>query len=370
MSKIFLNILLIVVAIADQGLAQVRTNLPISGTEPRGPAELVVCSQNLQNYGLLPDFLSRNRGTAAREFYRKQDALATRFATKDCDIIMLQEVLGREEGASEKALENLANVIRQKNNRFYQVITGPSNDPWTRLGYLLAVDRVEFLNKTSYFRIELPKLVDEGKPRLFSRGPLEIQVKVKGRAGSNSKTVTLINFHFKSKYNAQKDPSRTEWETHRMEMAEALRRIVESRHATSIQTGETLLVLAGDRNSHWDAASAEILNGRLRLSNFKTPGTGTPLCKISGRGVPMCAPGTAGAQSFFSLLLGDPETKLMPGTHKYKKVYSWLDDMIAPAATLKFARTTFDSEDNFDSGVVYEPIRASDHAMTWARFNW
>jgi hypothetical protein len=60
----------------------------------------------------------------------------------------------------------------------------------------------------------------------------------------------------------------------------------------------------------------------------------------------------------------------MPGTHKYKKVYSWLDDMIAPAATLKFARASFDSEDNFDSGVVYEPIRASDHAMTWARFNW
>jgi hypothetical protein len=361
--------MIILVAVA-QSIAQVRINVPISGTEPRGAAELVVCSQNLQNYGLLPDFLSRNRGTAAREFYRKQDALATRFAATDCDVIMVQEVLGGDEIVSAKALKNLADAIRLKNNRFYEIVTGPSNDPFTRLGYLVAVDRAQVLNQNSYFKVELPKLVDEGKPRLFSRGPLEIQVKVKGREGSNSKTVTLINFHFKSKYNAQKDPSRTEWETHRMEMAEALRRIVESRHATSIKTGETLLVMAGDRNSHWDAASAEILNGRLRLSDFKTPGTGTPLCKISGRGVPMCAPGTAGAQSFFSLLLGDPETKLMPGTHKYKKVYSWLDDMIAPAATLKFARASFDSEDNFDSGVVYEPIRASDHAMTWARFNW
>jgi hypothetical protein len=361
--KIILGIFLFLSSVA---LAQVRAPLSAINTDPRGEPELVLCSQNLQNYGILPDYLSRNRGTEAREFYRKQDALATRFATQDCDVIMAQEVLGRDEETSLKALRNLAAAIRLKNNRFYEPVVGPSNDPSIRLGYLIAVDRAEVLNKTSYAKVELPKLTDEGKPRRFSRGPLELQIRVKGKENSNPKTVTLVNFHFKSKYNSQRDPSKTEWETNRMEMAEALRRIVESRHASALQTGETLLVLAGDRNSHWDAASAEILYGRLRLSNFK----GTELCKLGGRGVPLCGPGAAGSQTLFSFMLSDPEAKLMPGTHKYKKVYSWLDDILAPAPTLKFARASFDSEGNYDTGVVYEPIRASDHAMSWVRFNW
>jgi len=366
MSIIRLSLALFLISWSLNSEAQVRTQNVNAELDPRGLPELTVCSQNLQNYGLIPDYLSRNRGKSATVFFRKQAALAARFAAQDCDVIMAQELLGKEEGISEKALKNLADAIRVKNNRFYEPVTGPSNDPAIRLGYLVAVDRAEILNKTSYVKVELPKLIEEGKPRLFSRGPLELQLKIKGRENSNPKIITLINFHLKSKFLSQKDPTRTEWETSRMEMAEALRRIVESRHATSIQSGETLLLLAGDRNSHWDAASAEILEGRLQLSKFK----GEAACRLGGRGVPLCTPGSGSPQLLFSFLLSDPETKLLQGTHQYKNVFSWLDDILAPANTLKFARASFDSEGNYDAGVVYDFPEASDHAMTWVRFNW
>lgn len=358
-------LLMLIVPISDS-IGQVRVPLPYSGTEPRGLPELTVCSQNLQNYGLLKDFLPRNRGTSAQGFFKKQDALAARFASQGCDVIMAQEVLGKDEETAAQALQNLADHIRQKNNRFYQVVVGPTNDPFSRLGYLVALDRAEVLNKVSYYKVELPKLTEEEKPRLFSRGPLELQIQVKGIENSLPKTVTLINFHFKSKSGSSKDPSRTGWETYRMTMAEALRRIIESRHATALKSGDTLLLVAGDRNSHWDSASAEILEGRVRLRNFQGEGQ----CRISNRGIPLCAPGIASQQVLFSFLINDPETKQLPGTHRYKKVYSWLDDILAPADTLKFARATFDSEGNYDSGVVYDHSAASDHAMTYVRFNW
>lgn len=364
MKRVFLSIGLLIWAFSLE--AQVRAQNVDVNLDPRGLPELTLCSQNLENYGLIPDYLSRNRGKSATVYFRKQAALAARFATQDCDVIMVQELLGKDEEASLKALRSLADAIRVKNNRFYEPVTGPSNDPAIRLGYLVAVDRAEVLNKTSYVKVELPKLIDEGKPRLFSRGPLELQIRVKARDNSNPKNVTLINFHLKSKFLSQKDPTRTEWETNRMEMAEALRRIVESRHATAIQSGETLLVLAGDRNSHWDSASAEILEGRLKLSKFK----GEAVCRLGGRGVPLCAPGSGSPQVLFSFLLSDPETKLLQGTHKYKKIFSWLDEILAPATTLKFARASFDSEGNYDTGVVYDFPDASDHAMTWVRFNW
>jgi len=347
--------------------AQTRSNLLYpGGPDPRGPAELTLCGQNLQNFGTLKDFLTRNRGQSAQAFFKKKEALAKRIASQNCDVIAVQEVLGRDEVTSIEALQGLADQIRIKNNRFYQPIVGPSNDPFLRLGYLVAIDRVEVLNKVSYYKVELPKITEDQKPRLFTRGPLELQIKIKAKGQSYSKVMTLINYHFKSKAASGKDLTQTGWESFRMEMSEALRRIVENRHAESFKSADSLLVLLGDRNSHYDAASAKILEGVLRLSNFQTEAA----CRLSKRGVPLCHPGVAGPQILFSLLTLDPQTKVLPGTHQYKKVYSWLDEISAPAETLKFAKASFDSEGDYDSGIVYETDEASDHAMTYVRFNW
>jgi len=204
------------------------------------------------------------------------------------------------------------------------------------------------------------------KPRLFSRGPLEIQLRVKSRERSPSKIVALVNFHFKSKHGASRDPAKLEWETYRMEMAEGLRRVVINRHEQGFNSGETILVVLGDRNSHFDAASAKILEGILTLNHFRGEG----VCRLSKRGVPLCQAGRALPQRLFSVLLTDPEAKLLSGTFSFENTYSWLDDILMPAESLRFTWQDYDVEGNYASEVIYEPELASDHGMTRVSLNW
>ena len=107
--------------------------------------------------------------------------------------------------------------------------------------------------------------------------------------------------------------------------------------------------------------------GVVRLKHFQ--GT-EPLCRLSKRGVPICQGGIPAAQELFSVLTGDPQTKLLPGTIKYKNVYSWYDDIIMPLESLPFAWSGPASTGDYDTGVVYEPKWASDHALVWVRLNW
>jgi hypothetical protein len=195
---------------------------------------------------------------------------------------------------------------------------------------------------------------------------LEAQFSIKPLQGSASKTIGLINFHFKSRRGGSGDPAELEWETYRMQMAEAVRRIAESRYAASFGSGEMLFAVLGDRNSHFDTATGRILEGTLVLRNFQEGGT----CRLSKRGVPLCQGESILPQKLFSPLIGDPQTKSQPGTHHFKGEYSWLDDILMPAESLRFAWAEFDSAGDYNSGVVYEPGSASDHALVWVRLNW
>ncbi len=350
----------------DALIAQSRTNVLAHGSDPRGVHEAVICSQNLANYGALPDVIRRVPGMSAERLAEKEAALVRRFAKAECDVIGVQEVLSRDEEAGKKALTRLATQLRFATYRQYDIATGPSNDPNLRNGYIFARDRVELLNKVSYYQVELPKLIETEKPRLFSRGPLEVQLQIKGQGEAPPKTLTLVNFHFKSKRGGKDDPAQLDWETARMQMAEAVRRIVNNRHKKSYEDGQSLLILLGDRNSHFDAASAKILDGTLSLGMFQGDG----VCRLSKRGVPLCQAQQAKPPNFFSVLTSDPQTKLLTGTHRYKKEYSWLDEILMAQPGLAAAWERFDSTGDYASGVIYEPREASDHALVWVRLNW
>lgn len=356
-------IVLFSLALSD-ALAQSRSNVLHPDEDPRGAPELVICTQNLNNYGVLKDVQRKIRGYKEKEFERKEKALIERFADQQCDIIAVQEVLGSEKISAEKALLRLATLLQIKTNRFFEVRVGPSNDKWLQNGFLVAMDRATIVNKVSYFKVELPRLIADQKPRMFSRGPLELQVQVKGKDDSIPRTLTLVNFHFKSKRG--EDPALVEWETYRMEMAEALRRILEARHKSSFANAEPLLVVLGDRNSHIDTASAKILNGTLHLKDFQDEG----ICRLSKRGVPLCQPGIAKPQTLFSVLMQDPEAKVSPGSYHFNDIYSWLDDILMPADVLPFAKEHYLTEANYDTGVSFAHKHASDHGMPWVKLNW
>ncbi|MDC0357716.1 hypothetical protein OAO01_02795 [Oligoflexia bacterium] len=364
-----MKIVLIIIALCSAPIvlfAQTRSNIIETNLDPRGKAELVVCSQNLQNYGLLNSVKRRVRKTTEDSLMAKELDLVKRFTSQACDVIAVQELLASNPEAGKRALGRLAKLLQIRTNRIFETRVSPSNDKILRLGYLVATDRADILSTLSYARIELPKLSEKQRPRLFTRGPFEMQLKVKPRDNSFVKVVTLVNMHFKSKRSTTYDPIGLEWETYRMEMAEALRRVVLNRHEHTFGSGETVLLVLGDRNSHFDAASARILEGVIRLRHFQKEG----ICRLSRRGVPLCQGGNALPQYLFSVLTTDQQTKLQPGTYRFNDIYSWLDDILMPAQSLPFAAANYGKEGDYSSGVVYKPMGASDHAMVWVRLNW
>ncbi|NDC38859.1 MAG: hypothetical protein EBZ48_12550, partial [Proteobacteria bacterium] len=270
--------------------------------DPRGEPEVTLCSQNLQNLGTYSQSKARLFNITPEEFDQKRQALVRRFKETGCDIIAVQELLGRSVEEATETLAQLAKLLGSKTNRLFDVVAAESSDPLSRVGFIYARDRVEVQNKLSYARLELPRLTPKERPRQFIRPPMELQFAVKPREEGVSKVLTVINFHLKSKAGKERDPVDLEWETYRMQMAEALRRVAENRHAASFASGEALLAIVGDRNSNFDAASARILEGSLVLQQFEAD----PACRLTKRGFPICKAGGFRPSRLFSVITGDP----------------------------------------------------------------
>jgi hypothetical protein len=356
----------------DEHKASPRRDVKAAGTtvslEPdsRGKPDLTVCSQNLKLFGTLGVMQRRDAKLSAKTYALKKRELVERFIAAKCDVIGVQEVVGGNPTETEAAMKELVDELRGQTNRLFQYRIAPPAEGKMTIGFLVAMDRAEILHTLSYSRVELPRIQKKQRPRVFSRTPLEIQLAVKSRDGDVVKNVSVINFHFKSKRGGQDDPTGLEWETYRMEMAEALRRIVEVRHKDSFASGRSILLLLGDRNSNFDVATARILEGSLTLSSFSENGS----CRLSKRAVPLCKSGAELPRRLFSVLTTDEGLKSRPGTFEYRGEYSWLDEIAAPAETLPYAWRTPFSEGDYDSGVVYEPKDASDHALVYVRLNW
>ncbi|MEN9846467.1 MAG: hypothetical protein RIS36_1614 [Pseudomonadota bacterium] len=339
---------------------------PLTGEDPRGPSDLTVCSQNLKMYGTFKTLKVRNPAYTREEHAKKVAALVERLDAVSCDVISLQEVMGEKEADAKAALDELAAQLGKKDNRVFASRVAPPAEGGMTLGFLVANDRATILNAVSYSKVELPKLAEKQRPRLFLRTPMELQISVASRNGQELKTISVVNFHFKSKRGAAADPTGLEWETYRMEMAEALRRIIDLRHKQAFASSDSLLLVMGDRNGNFDVASARILEGSLVLQEFRANGA----CRLSKRGVPICKTGTSLPQRLFSVFARNERVHSLPGTFSYEGEYSWLDDILMPAESLPFAWKSPYLEGEYDSGVVYAPKNASDHALVYVKLNW
>lgn len=350
-----------------EGPKKVKRRLPpVLVADPRGEPDLVVCSQNLKMLGVFDSSKLKTAPTAYAEHEDRVLGLARRMADKHCDVIAVQEVMGKNEDAATAALKQLSTQLQEITNRVYTLRVAPIAEGGMTVGFLIADDRATILSTLSYAKVELPRLVQKEKPRVFPRTPLEVQLQVKSRDSEISKIVSVVNMHFKSKRGGAADPTGLEWETYRMQMSEALRRIVERRHKQAFASGESILLVVGDRNSNFDTASARVLEGILALSKFKSDGG----CRLSKRGVPLCQAEASLPQRLFSVLTSNRSVASLPGTFLYKEEYSWLDDILMPAESLRYCWKTATSEGSYNSGVVYSPKNASDHAMVWAALNF
>jgi hypothetical protein len=346
--------------------AQIRVANYDTEVDPRGQPEITLCSQNLENYGALRDVQRRDPGMTPQDMINKEADLVKRFIDVGCDVIAVQEVLGRSQDIAFVALEHLANILRQRTNRFFAAVVGDGDDSLSRTGFLYARDKFTLLNKVIFTKVELPRITPEDKPDFFSRAPFEIQLATKPSVHSDRKVLNVINIHFKSKRAGQDDPAALDFETTRMSMAEAVRRIALSRHRRTVSLGESLLVIMGDRNSNRLSASARILEGGLRLADFLEKEN----CRLSQSGFPLCKAGANGPQDFFSVLLSDPGTSSQSGTYKYNGKHYWIDDILMPQSNLAYAFEKYDLPGDYDAGVIFSHPNASDHGMVWTKLNW
>ncbi len=343
-----------------------KTPIPVPGGDPRGQPDLVVCSQNLKLFASFQSMSVSKVGYSRSKHEAKLRDLAARFSSVSCDVIAVQEVMAKNATEGEQALGELAEALRKRTNRFFKAVAASPKDGQMTNGFLVATDRAAVLQSVPYGRVELPRISKKQRPRLFSRPPLEVQLSVRARESDSVKIVSLVNFHFKSKRGAQDDPAGMEWETYRMEMSEALRQIVETRHKDAFASGESILLLLGDRNSNFDVASARILEGSLSLSSFAEKGP----CRMSKRGLPLCRVETDFPRKLFSVISSNKTLQSYPGTFVYKGEYSWLDDILMPAESLRYAWRTAYSEGEFNSGIISKPKDASDHSMVYVKLNW
>ncbi len=326
-------------------------------------SQVTVCTQNLHNYGLYSATKGRQAKINREDFVFKEKSLIKRFSDVDCDIIAFQELLGNDK-SSKEAIKNLSDNLKSYTGKSFDYYIGRSNDKFSRVGFLVAKNKVKVLNTFSYSKRELPKLLKEERPRYFTRGPFEINLEVK-KVDEKFVTLTIITFHFKSQSGGYKDPAKLNWEILRMQSAEGLRQIAEEKVKNNDSKKENILILLGDRNSNFTSSSSKILDGTYLLSDFSKS-----FCMVSKKGIPICKEKIEKVPKFISVLTNDPEALMGQGSYIYKKQYSWLDEILISASKDSYALENKNYTNNYDSGVFRKYENASDHALGFVRLHF
>ena len=147
-----------------------------------------------------------------------------------------------------------------------------------------------------------------------------------------------------------------------MEMAEALKSKILAKYLPQVEKDKLILLMMGDRNSNHNSAAASILRGELSLNRFSKHGD----CQISKEGLPLCRDRRIDSPKYISVLQNNSALSGVNGTFRYKRNFTWLDDIMMPAPSLKYAG---DKLTQYNSGIIDHYSDASDHALVWIKLN-
>ncbi|MCB0345467.1 MAG: endonuclease/exonuclease/phosphatase family protein [Bdellovibrionales bacterium] len=346
--RLLLCFLLACLVAADVSAESRRSNAP----------EFRVCTQNLNRAESRPPGARRGKSGGNE----KVDELIIRFREARCDVIALQEVVGADKDTALQNLERIAERLNRASGESYRAYVGDSHDNYIRNGFLVKLGAVEVTELKSHSLYRLPKLQPRASSHHFSRGPLELRLIVRGVDGAPSREAAVIAVHFKSKARAWKDPTATEFEAMRMEMAEAVRELANESRKELPSTG--LVVIAGDFNTRDDSAAMEVLSGARELNDFRQPNK----CAVSKSLGAECS-STAGlhtssiqpAFSYDSDLAG-----IRVGSYRYKKQLELIDNILVFKDQLWMLRRGGD----FVGGATGTFRKGSDHKLLWVEINW
>lgn len=329
---------------------------PVS--HPAGPAmdrTVVVCTQNLWNYGL-PESVKRLRrpdvplDSLRASLEKQEEALAARLSR--CDLVAVQELVGDDEEAR-RGLDRLAQVLSRKAGRPYRARLADTRDV-IRNGFLIRTEgrfrEIEFVGRHSRDRLPSVRGFSKGA---WDRGPAEIVVEVEG-AGSGPR-LRVISAHLKSKAqgNRPADPNGERWERLRVLQANAL--VDLARQRMKEHPGD-VIVVAGDFNNVRGSATRAVLSGGLHPADLLSPRD----C-IGSVGEIQC-PLVRSAPVLIDLADGDPDLRGR-GTYRFEGREELIDGLFVSESGARLALEPGGSPADYDVWIEGRIGSGSDHRL-------
>ncbi len=307
-----------------------------------------ICTQNLFRLGEKHSFDSP-------QFQKQVDYLAKRISKANCSVVALQEVVGRDSTKSQKILNLLVKAISSLNHKTFEIVLGESNDRYIRNAFFVSKSEFSIERSENWNHNTLPKLDIRSSPWSYSRGPLAITIKPVDRAVGFE--FLIVNDHLKSKSRGWKDKTGTSFEIARVLSAAAIKEKI-----SRMKKDELIEVFLGDRNTNESGASAQILSGRVSITDFSRNGG----CEISKEGSALCPASQYKLPDMTPLIESANKTKRVPlATYRHGSKKQILDEIYVFNEDQKYFT---DSVGRIKAGTEGEFRKGSDHLLAWVEF--
>lgn len=274
--------------------------------DPREEGEVRLCSVNLNNYGLPIEMGRLLPKTALLRRPALERSILRGIKKARCDVVAIQGVVGRDFSSARQGLEMLSTKLQKQTQLPWKIYTAGSGYRLAQHGFLVNENSVQVLAIISHTDKLLPRFgpFEEEK---FVRAPLELQMKVSGKGKAEHRSLSLITFVFQKTLNVKpRDP-----EVMRMQMAEALRQLVNLNDQIIDPFKPPIVIFLGDRMTPNFSPTNQVLEGRLLLTDFGPEGH----CKIDQKEKIICNPNPQYPKTLFGLFANDMRTlaKTAPG---------------------------------------------------------
>ncbi len=339
--------------------------LTLAEESEEAQVELIVCSQNLNNFAYSGKLGKTAFGKPRRKrnIKKQTEFLVERFNKAKCDVIAVQEVAGSTIVESKNKLSILAKELRNETGKNFRVLAGESRDGRIRNGFIVSVDGIKILDTKSFHKRTIPKLNPLGPSGYYSRGPFAISLKVE-KNNAPAKKFILVNVHLKSKSSSYKDPSKTKFELLRTRMAQGVKDIAWDE--LKKDSPEAVLLVLGDLNSESTDAASKIVAGEVGLEDIYSGA-----CKIDKELELDCSKNLVSQERRLVRLLHQDgemdQSHSTKGSYRYKGKYSLIDEIMIEEQASSMVR---EKNGSFDVGYGGRLGKGSDHKLIWAKLRW
>ncbi len=347
--------------------------------DPRGEAELKVCTVHLNNFGPAAEFKRLMKGEGPEKRLARQSSAVSAIAAAACDVVAVQAVYGVSFTRAHEALDGFAEKLAKATDSNWEVQLEEGTKQLVWSGFLLREGVGQVLRSESLSGLQPPPF-GPTPIRDVARAFTTLSIKVKGKGVAGSKIVTLVNFDLRHALAGKSADSVYS----RVQLAEVLRGVVDKYSLQDQVANPQLLVVLGDRNDVRGSAPAQILEGQLKFTDFTEDGT----CKFEGEKELKlrCHDLKRQGKRLFGVVSENawamrkrPPAPKVPDAHaegapKTVKPPPFVEtrttEIYLTQRDLKYARLLSDSLSRYRVGT--EPVRNGlpDSPLTWVMLNW